>query len=155
MARVLGIDQGDRDALLRSLALVLEKDPVAMAALRTALQRRRDDAAEIQAFERAARLHAEMSAIEWVVAEQNVAIQEPLDVHVSGWAGGLLVRFEMRGGRMCRWEQRSCSEAAARRHVEATPATYVDFGRRNAELAARLRSAPAAAGQNRSEREGR
>jgi excinuclease ABC subunit C len=158
MARVLGIDQGDRDALLWSLAAVLEKDPVAVAALRTALQRRRDDAAELHAFERAARLHAEMLAIEWVVAEQNVAIQEPLDMHVSGWAGGLLVRFEMRGGRMCRWEQRSCSEAAARRHVEATPATYVDFGRRNAELAARLISVPAvmapakrpaAAGQNR------
>jgi excinuclease ABC subunit C len=143
MARVLGIDPGDRDALLRSLAAVLERDRGAVAALRTSLQRRRDEAADTHAFERAARLQSEMSAIEWVVADQNVALLEPVDLNVSGWAGGVLVSFEMRGGRICRWEQRSCSETGARRHVEATPAGYVDFGRRNAVLAARLSSAPA------------
>jgi excinuclease ABC subunit C len=163
MARVLGVEQEDREGLLRSLAAVLEKDPVAVVALRTALERRRDEAAESHAFERAARLHAEMSAIEWVVAEQNVAVLDPIDLSISAWAGGVLVSFEMRGGRICRWEQRSCSEAAARRHVELTPAGYVDFGRRNAELAARLRASPAvtapaerpaAAGQNRRSKDG-
>lgn len=138
MARVLGVDQGDREALLRSLVAVLERDPVAVAAIRNALQRRRDEAAQTHAFERAARLHAELSAIDWVVAEQNVSMLEPLDLNVHGWAGGVLVGFEMRRGRVCRWEQRECSEAGARRHIEATPPSYVDFGRRNAELAARL-----------------
>ena len=138
MARVLGVDPGDREALLRSLVAVLERDPAAVAAIRAALQRRRDDAAQAHAFEWAARLHAEMAAIEWVVAEQHVAVLEPLDLHVYGWAGGVLVNFEMRRGRLCRWEQRLCSEATARRHVEATPPRYADFGHRNAELAARL-----------------
>jgi excinuclease ABC subunit C len=138
MARVLGVEQGDREGLLRSLAAVLERDPAAVAALIAALQRRRDEAAQAHAFERAARLHTEMSAIEWVVAEQTVTVLEPVDLSIAGWAGGVLVTFEMRGGRIRRWEQRSCSEAAARRHVDATPTGYVDFGRRNAELAAGL-----------------
>ena len=44
----------------------------------------------------------------------------------------------MRQGRVCLWQQRRCSEANARRHLENTPRSYADFGRRNAELAARL-----------------
>ena len=138
MARVLGVDRGDREALLRSLGAVLERDPVAVASIGTALKRRRDEAAEAHDFERAARMHAEMAAIEWVIAEQKMAMQEPLDITVCGWTQGVLVSLEMRRGRIRGWQQRRCSEAAARPHVENTPLAYADFGRRNAELAARL-----------------
>jgi excinuclease ABC subunit C len=58
---------------------------------------------------------------------------------VAGWADGLLVRFEIGGGRMRTWIQRSCSQAEARRHVAATPPEWAEFAGRNAELAARLR----------------
>jgi excinuclease ABC subunit C len=138
MARALGVDRRDRETLLLSLRAVLERDPVAVASIRTALQRRRDEATQAHDFERAARLQAEMVAIEWVVAEQKMALLEPLDMTVCGWADDVLVSFEMRGGRVCVWQQRRCSEASARRYLKDTPLSYVDFGRRNAELAARL-----------------
>jgi excinuclease ABC subunit C len=138
MARVLGVDPRDREALLWSLGAVLERDPIAMASIRAALKQRRDEAASAHDFERAARLQAEMVAIEWVVADQKMAVIEPLDITVSGWAQEVLVSFEMRGGRVCTWQQRRCSEARARRQVENTPLSYADFGRRNAELAAHL-----------------
>ena len=138
MARVLGVDRKDRDALLRSLGAALERDPAAVASIGTALTRRRDEAAHAHDFERAARLHEEMEAIEWVVAEQKMAMLEPLDITVCGWADDVLVSFEKRQGRVCSWQQRRCSEASARRHVEHTPLSYTHFGRRNAELAARL-----------------
>jgi excinuclease ABC subunit C len=138
MARMLGVDQGDREGLLRTLGAVLERDAAAVALVRTALQQRRDEASQACAFERAARFQAEMSAIEWVVAEQKVSMLEPRDLDVHGWAEDVLVSFEFRQGRLCCWQQRRCSEARARRRVEATPPSYADFGRRNAELAARL-----------------
>ena len=138
MARVLGVDARDREALLLSLGAVLGRDPGAVASIRAALKRRRDEAASAHDFERAARLQAEMVAIEWVVADQKMAVLDPLDITVCGWAHDVLVSFEMRRGRVCSWQQRRCSEAGARRHVESTPLSYADFGRRNAELAARL-----------------
>jgi excinuclease ABC subunit C len=138
MARVLGVDRDDRDALLMSLGAVLERDPVAVASIRTALQRRRDEAAHAQYFERAARLQAELVAIDWVVAEQRMALLESLDITVCGWAEDVLVSLEMHRGRVCVWKQRMCPEASARRHIENTPRSYADFARRNAELAARL-----------------
>jgi excinuclease ABC subunit C len=138
MARVLGVDHRDREALLWSLGAVLERDPVAMASIRTALTWRRDEAADALDFERAARIQAEMAAIEWLVAEQRMAVMEPLDITVCGWAQDVLVSLEMRGGRVFSWQQRRCSEAGARRHIENTPLSYAEFGRRNAELAARL-----------------
>lgn len=138
MARVLGVDPRDREALLWSLGAVLERDPIAVASIRAALKQRRDEAASAHDFERAARLQAEMVAIEWVVADQKMAVLDPLDITVCGWAQDVLVSFEMRRGRVCSWQHRRCSEAGARRHVEATPLSYADFGRRNAELAAHL-----------------
>jgi excinuclease ABC subunit C len=60
---------------------------------------------------------------------------------VCGWADGVLVWFEIRGGRMRGWRQRSCGAAAARQYLARTPPGWTDFARRNAELAARLRSA--------------
>ena len=59
---------------------------------------------------------------------------------MCGWADGVLVRFKIRDGRMRGWRQRPCGAAAARRYLAGTPPGWADFARRNAELAARLRS---------------
>ena len=76
-----------------------------MAALRAELIRRRDTAAAGLAFEFAARLQAELEALDWITAEQKVTQAEPSDFDVHGWAGGVLVRFEVRAGRLSGWTQ--------------------------------------------------
>jgi excinuclease ABC subunit C len=137
--RLFGIGPGDREALARTAIAVLERDPAAVEALRSELVRRRDRAAGELRYEFAAKVQAEIEALEWIVAEQKVAWLEPRDADVYGWADGVLVRFEVRGGRMCTWTQRSVGEAAARERVAGTPELWRPFARRNAELAARLR----------------
>jgi excinuclease ABC subunit C len=57
---------------------------------------------------------------------------------VFGWAEGVLVRFRMEAGRMCRWTQRAASAQTAQDRVAATPVHWRSFAQRNAELAARL-----------------
>jgi excinuclease ABC subunit C len=138
MARVRGVGPGDRAALLRAVAGVLDREPAAVASFRDELTQRRDRAAAELAFELAAQVHAEIEAVDWVLSEQKVALAEPCDFDVNGWAHGVLVRFEVRAGRLGAWRQRSCEEAAARPHVAATPAAWAEFAHRNAELAARL-----------------
>src|SRR5262245_16505638 len=138
MARMRSVGPADRGALIDAVTAVLDRDTAALKSLRGELWRRRDRAALDLAFEVAARLQAEVDAIDWVVSAQKAALPEPLDFDVSGWAGGVLVRFDVRGGRLCVWRQRACLEAAARAQVSATPAAWAEFAHRNAELAARL-----------------
>ena len=102
---------------------------------------RRDAAAAALAFEFAGRLQAELAALDWITGEQKVT-QVQGDADVYGWVDGVLVCFEIRGGRMCGWRQRSCGAAAARRHLARTSPGWAAFARRNAELAARLRPSP-------------
>ncbi len=135
---------------------VLDRDPAAVLALRARLSARRDAASARLAFEFAARLQAELEAVDWVTAEQKVTQARPADLDVAGWADGVLVTFGIRGGRLCRWSQRACGAAAARRHLDHTAApdpqntvapkdsgvpapAWAEFARRSAELAARLR----------------
>ena len=139
MARVRGASPAARAALARAIAAVLDRAQAALAALRTELTARRDAAAAALAFEFAGRLQAELEALDWVTGEQKVTrVQD--DADVCGWADGVLVWFEIRGGRVRGWRQRSCGAAAARRHLAGTPPGWADFARRNAELAARLSS---------------
>jgi excinuclease ABC subunit C len=138
MARVRGVDPADRDALIQTVVAVLDRNPAAVTSLRGELARRRDSAAHALAFELAARLQAESEAVDWVVCEQKAALFEPHDFDVHGWADGMLVRFEVRGGRLCTWSQRTCGRAAALPNLAATPAEWTQFAQRNAELAARL-----------------
>jgi excinuclease ABC subunit C len=138
MARVRGVDAGDRDALIQAVTAVLDREPTALTSLRTELTRRRDSAALGLAFELAARLQAEIEAVEWVVAEQKVASLEPDDFDVHGWAEGVLVRFEVRRGNLRAWSQRTCGEAAAAPRLAANPPLWTDFAQRNAQLAALL-----------------
>ena len=142
--RLFGIGPGDREALARTAIAVLERDPAAVAALRDELVRRRDRAAGELRFEFAAKVQDELAALEWIVAEQKVAWLEPRDADVYGWADGVLVHFQVRGGRMCTWTQRAVSEATARDRVAATPVLWQSFAQRNAELAVRLRDSMSA-----------
>jgi excinuclease ABC subunit C len=134
-ADLFGIGPGDQEALARTAFAVLRREPAAVTALRAELVRRRDRAAAELRFEFAAKLHDEIAAFDWIVAEQKVSSLEPHDIDVHGWADGVLVRFGVRAGRMCTW---AVTEAAARDRMAATPVAWRAFAQRNAELAARL-----------------
>jgi excinuclease ABC subunit C len=138
MAGKRGVGVHDREALIEALTAVLERDPTAAASVRGKLEARRERAAEVLAFELAARLQAEIRAVDWITSPQRVTQVEPRDFEVSGWADGVLVRFQVRTGRLCTWTQRACTLAGARRYLAATPAPWADFAQRNAELAAQL-----------------
>ena len=64
LARVLGVSGTERAALAQTVAAVLDRDPSAVAALRTGLCARRDAAAGALAFEFAARLRDEIEALD-------------------------------------------------------------------------------------------
>jgi excinuclease ABC subunit C len=138
MAAVRGICPADRGALTEAVIAVLERDAAAVGWFRAELVGRRDNAAAELAFELAARIEAEIRAADWVTAEQKVTRAGGGDADVHGWSGGILVSLAVRDGRLGVWRQRSCSQAAARPLLSATPAAWVPFARRNAELAAAL-----------------
>jgi excinuclease ABC subunit C len=139
LARLRGAAPEARAELARKLAAVLNRDPAEVAALRAELTARRDAAASILAFEFAARLQAEFEAVDWITAEQKVTRPHSRDLDLYGWADGLLVCFEIRGGRLCGWQQRRCGATAARRYPPCDP-EWTEFARRAAALAAHLAS---------------
>jgi excinuclease ABC subunit C len=75
--------------------------------------------------------------------KQKVTQAQPCDFNVRGWAGGILVCFEVRAGRLSAWTQRACAAADGRHPASSAgdhrPA-WADFARRTAELAALLAS---------------
>lgn len=138
MAAALGIDPADRDALTGAVVGVLENRPAAVAAVRTELLRRRAQAAEVLSFELAAKVQAELAAIDWVCSDCKVVSQGATEYDVCGYADGLLITLSMRAGRMSQWRTRACSPASAGERVSSTPAVWQEFAARNAELAVRL-----------------
>jgi excinuclease ABC subunit C len=140
LARVRGVGPDQRAALVGSLCAVLNREPSAVAAARDRLIALRDSASTSLAFELAAQIQAELEALQWILGEQKVTHTEPRDYDLYGWASGILVHFEVRGGRLCHWRPRACNEAEARSLVATTPAVWADFALRNAELAAQLGS---------------
>ena len=140
LSRLRGAAPGARAELARGIAAVLARDRDAVAALRSELTARRAAAAAALAFEFAGKLQAELEALDWITGEQKVT-RAPWgqdDDDVYGWADGVLVCFEIRGGRMSGWRQRPCAAAAARRYLDQSPPGWTPFASRNAELAARL-----------------
>ena len=146
LARARGVFASVRADLGPAVAAVLDRDPDAVTALRAELIRRRDTAAAGLAFEFAGRVQAELEAVDWITAEQKVTQAQPSDFDVLGWAGGVLVRFEVRAGRLSGWSQRACAAPAARRHLASAPAdpspAWTDFAHQTAELAALLSRCP-------------
>jgi len=138
LARVRGASPADRAGLMRSVVAVLHRDPAAASLVRAELASRRGTAAAALSFEFAAKLQAEIEALDWITTEQKVTSQEPTDLDVYGWADGMLVQFAIRGGRLSGWSQRQCAEAGARRYCGGTPAEWTTFAVRNASLAAKL-----------------
>ncbi len=142
LARVRGGQGTSVSRLASAVESVLDREPTAVAGALAALTARRDAAAGVQAYEAAARLQAEIEAVEWVVAPQRVtAPGGDGDQDVTAWADDVLVRLGIRDGRLRVWEQETCS-----RPVSGTraPEGWAPFLRRNAELAARLAALPVA-----------
>jgi excinuclease ABC subunit C len=138
LAAKRGVRPGDRIVLAAALAAVLERDPVAVAHARSALEQARDRAAQDLAFERAGRIQEELKAVDWITAPQRATTRDGGDATVHGWADGLLISFTIRGGRLCEWSQRRCSPATAAKRLAASPPAWAAFARRNAQLAATL-----------------
>jgi excinuclease ABC subunit C len=138
LARLLGVDPADRAGLIRQLVAVLGRDQAAAARVRCMLASRRDDAAAKLSFELAAKLQAEIEALDWVTSEQKVTLPEAADFDVCGWADGILVHFGIRAGRLCSWGQRRCAEETVRGQCGGTPPEWTAFAARNASLAAQL-----------------
>lgn len=138
MAATLGVGPVDRGRLVDALTAVLRREPAAVASVRDELYARRDRAAGALAYELAGRLRDEVDAVEWIASPQRVTRSSGEDLTVCGWAGGVLVRFEIRAGRLDAWTQRACGAAGASRQLAATPPAWAGFAARNAELAAAL-----------------
>jgi excinuclease ABC subunit C len=141
MARARGVRMPDREALLASVTAVLRREREAVESVKRQLVSQRDKASANLGFELAARIQQEIEAIDWVAAEQKVTLPGAGDCEVYGWAGGLLVHFEMRQGRLRTWRQRACGAVAAQGFVDRTPEGWRPFAARSAELALRLSEA--------------
>jgi hypothetical protein len=86
----------------------------------------------------AARIQDEIGALDWVTCPQKVTTMEPANHTVSGWCSGILVQFQISGGRVRTWSQRACSTPGAARALAATPHAWGEFMQRTAELAATM-----------------
>ena len=138
LARARGHGGAEAGGLIRTITAVLDRQPDAVAWAGGELDRLRDRAAGMLAFELAARVHAERLALDWVTSPQRVTTVAAADFDVYGWAGGVLVHFAVRGGRLCAWSQRRCGRDRAGPRLAATPGCWAGFALRNAELAAGL-----------------
>jgi excinuclease ABC subunit C len=152
LARVRGIAVGDRMALHASVAGVLGRDDGAVAAVHNALVDRRTAATGRFAYELAASIQAEIEALAWISQPQQVTGDEA-DADVFGFSDGVLVRFELRRGRVRDWRVSLCSANGAAPKLAASPLAWREFAAENARIAAALRSStvssPTAPGSSR------
>jgi excinuclease ABC subunit C len=141
LARVRGVEVTDRDRFLATVIAVLRRQPAEVETVRDLLARQRDRASASLAFELAARIQQEIEAVEWIVAEQNATQLRTDECDVYGWDDGLLVGFQVRSGRLCGWDQRTCQRPTAQPYLARTPAIWATFASRNAALGRRLADA--------------
>ena len=88
MARLRGVDPGERESLVRQITAVLRREPDAVAWVAAELAGRRNRAAEDLAFELAAKVQQEIEAIGWVVSPQHVSLMDNIDADRDGWPMG-------------------------------------------------------------------
>ncbi len=138
LARVRGAGAADRAALAASITAILERQPAAVAWAHGQLEQLRDGAARTLAYELAARIRDEIAALTWVTSPQRAATMDAADLAIAGWSRGILVEFQIRGGRLDGWSQRPCGLPAAAAALTVTPAAWRGFTQRNAELAASM-----------------
>ena len=122
MAATLGVAGADRDRLVQTLTAVFDRDDAAVASVLLRPAGTPHPAAAVVAFEFAARLNTELDAVDWITCPQRVTRPDPHDCDIAGWADGILLRFQMRAGRLCSWTQRACTQEHARRYLDSTPA---------------------------------
>ena len=149
IARARGAINPDRGALTGSLTAILAREPAAVSRAHGMLERLRDRAAGVLAYEMAARIQDEIVALDWVTCPQRVTTTEATSRTVSGWSGGILVQFQITGGRVRSWSQRECGMSSAAGALAATPDAWGDFMQANAELAAQMAAQPAGRGPGR------
>ena len=145
IARARCTVSADRTVLISALTAILAREPAAVSRAHDRLEQLRDRAAGVLAYEMAARIQDEIAALDWVTCPQKVTTMEPANHTVSGWCGGILVQFQISGGRVRNWSQRACSMPGAARELAATPHAWGEFMRRTAELAATM-AQPASGG---------
>jgi excinuclease ABC subunit C len=138
MADEHGISERDPNLLAEKLAAVLERDSDAVSRSRAELEDRRRRAVAAEAFELAGRIHSELRGLEWITSLQRVTTLISKDADFCGWSDGVLVTFAVRLGRLSDWSSSHCDFATAAPHPAATPASWIEFARRNADLAAVL-----------------
>jgi excinuclease UvrABC nuclease subunit len=138
LATVRGYAEASPDDLAAAVIGVLRRDPVAVASLADNLTARRDAASAALAFELAARIQSEIEALAWITQEQKVYRADGGQAVAWGYADGLLLRLEIRDGRLDGWRIRQTKPATAAPLVTATPPQWQAFAQRNAELAAAL-----------------
>ena len=146
LARARGAVRAERSALTSSLTAILAREPAAVSHARGRLERLRDRAAGVLAYEMAARIQDEIAALDWVTCPQKVTTIEPVNHTVSGWYSGILVQFQITSGRVRDWSQRACSRPGAARALAATPNAWGEFMQRTAELAANMAQPPSRPG---------
>jgi excinuclease ABC subunit C len=138
MAALYGVRPEDRDRLARALTEVLDRRPEAVREVLDALTTRRDEASAGLDFERAAKVQAEIEAVQWLTSVQRAHCPAAEDCEIHGWSDGVLVSFTVRAGRLSGWRQRACGSRAAAPDLSRTPPIWQHFAQRNAELAAGL-----------------
>lgn len=140
IARARGLAEADRAYCAATISAVLRRQPEAVSEVRACLEKLRDRAAGVLAFELAGEINQELRALEWVTSPQRVTSMDAADFTASGWSGGILTSFIVRRGQVREWTRTRCPEAGATARVAGTPPGWVDFAQRNAELAAALAS---------------
>lgn len=138
IARARDVTAADRESFATAIRAVLRREPEAVAHVRAHLTHLRDQAARTLAFELAAQINEEIAALEWVTCPQRASSLARADFTASGWSAGMLTRFVVRGGQIVGWTQVRCAEADPPSGLVATPAAWVAFAQRNADLAAAL-----------------
>jgi excinuclease ABC subunit C len=138
LASVRGFASTTGADLTAGVLAVLRREPDAVAALVDELTTRRDAAARALAFELAARLQTEIEALDWITQEQKVHTVGG-DATAYGFAGGLLLRLDVRAGRLDGWQVRSARPDSAAVLVADSPPQWRAFAQRNVDLAVALR----------------
>jgi excinuclease ABC subunit C len=119
---------------------VLSGDPETGEATLAELVARREAAAEVMDFERAATIQEELEGLIWILEPSRVLEPAP-DQDLHGWSDGVLLTLSLRDGRICDWTSRRCAERDAQGLLAATPDRWRTFATQNAALAAALLAA--------------
>lgn len=136
LAERRGVDAQDREALSQALSRILGREPRAVRDARVALTELRRAAAASEAFELAARIHAELEGLEWVTSVQRATTSAGEDANVTAVSDGLAVTFTIRAGRLNGWRTRRTDPRSAA--GSTGPRRWRVFAERNAALAAAL-----------------